>query len=179
MRAIISDSNVLKSIEPSQVAAYLHSSGWHQVTCVPNRVSSWTRNTFSEDHLKIYLPLDPEFEDYSRRMSEIMETLEKVENRSQLDILSELITTAPNITIQGLVTEVNAHNTDSKNGEITLIGIVVDKLRKIKIALDTNDYLLAVKAYQERLPLVVQGDLIKEDNNFVLKNSRNLTLQNL
>jgi hypothetical protein len=179
MRAIVSDSDVLKSIEPSQVAAYLQSSGWHQVTCVPNRVSSWTKSTFSEDQLKVYLPLDPEFEDYSRRMSEIMETLEKAENRSQLDILSELITTAPNITIQGLVTEVNEHNTDSKNGEITLIGIVVDQLRKIKIALHTNDYLLAVKAYQERLPLVVQGDLIKEDNNFVLKNPRNLTLQNL
>ena len=179
MRAIVSDSDVLKSIEPSQVAAYLHSSGWHQVTCVPNRVSSWTRNTFSEDHLKIYLPLDPEFEDYSRRMSEIMETLEKAENRSQLDILSELITTAPNIIIQGLVTHVNAHDIDSKNGEITLVGIVVDKLRKIKIALDTNNYLLAVKAYQERSPLVIQGDLIKEDDNFVLKNPRNLTLQSL
>ncbi len=179
MRAIVSDNDVLKSIEPSQVATYLHTSGWHQVTCVPNRVSSWTRNTFSEDRLKIYLPLDPEFEDYSRRMSEIMETLEKAENRSQLDILSELITTAPNINIEGLVIRVNEHTTDGLGGAIILVGVVVDRLRRIKTVLDNNDYLLAVKAYQERSPLLVRGDLIKENNDFVLKNPQNVTLESI
>jgi hypothetical protein len=179
MRAIVSDSGVLKSIQPGQVAAYLHSSGWYERTCVPNRVSSWTRNTFSEDKLKIYLPLDPDFEDYSRRISEIMEILEKAENRSQLDILSELITTAPNISIQGLPIQINVPNADKLGGEIIFIGVVVDKLRKIKTVLSNNDYLLAVKAYQERLPLVIQGDLIKEDSDFVLKNPRNVTLENL
>ncbi len=94
-----------------------------------NRVSIWTRDTYLEDHLKIQLPVEQDFDDYSLRMSEIMETLEKAENRSQLDILSELITTAPNVTIQGLAIQVNAHKTDGLGGEITFVGVVVDQTR--------------------------------------------------
>lgn len=60
--------------------AYLLQKGWHERSHVPNQVSTWTRDTFSDDKLKIYLPLDQEFEDYPRRMSEIMEVLEKAEN---------------------------------------------------------------------------------------------------
>jgi hypothetical protein len=75
MKAIISDIEILKNLEANKVAAYLHQKGWHEKTNVPNQVSTWTRDTFSSDKLKIYLPLDPEFEDYPRRMSEIMEIL--------------------------------------------------------------------------------------------------------
>jgi hypothetical protein len=62
----------------------------------------------------VYLPLDKNFDDYPRRMYEIMETLEKAENRLQLDILSELVTNIPNITIQGMVTQVCSQNTNGK-----------------------------------------------------------------
>ncbi|MEO1432937.1 MAG: hypothetical protein AAFV71_28505 [Cyanobacteria bacterium J06633_8] len=48
----------------------------------------------------IYLPLDPSFDDYPRRMYEVMEVLEKAENRFQLDILSELITIVHNVTVR-------------------------------------------------------------------------------
>jgi hypothetical protein len=179
MRAIVSDVNILNHLQPQQVEVYLTETGWHERSRIPDRVSIWTRDTYSEDHLKVQLPVEQDFDDYSLRMSEIMETLEKAENRSQLDILSELITTAPDITIQGLVTQVNVDNTELPCSEVTLVGIVVDQLRKIKTILSNNDYILAVKAYQERSPLVIQGDLIKEDNDFVLKNPRNVTLKSL
>jgi len=179
MRAIVSDVDVLSHLQPQQVEVYLKETGWHERSRIPDRVSIWTRDTYLEDHLKIQLPVEQDFDDYSLRMSEIMETLEKAENRSQLDILSELITTAPNVTIQGLAIQVNAHKTDGFGGEITFVGVVVDQLRKIKTVLSNTDYLLAVKAYQERLPLVIEGDLVKEDNDFVLKNPKNLTLKSL
>jgi len=179
MRAIVNDVEVLSHLQPQQVEVYLKETGWHERSRVPHRVSIWTRDTYLEDHLKIQLPVEQDFDDYSLRMSEIMETLEKAENRSQLDILSELMTTAPNITIEGLVNQVNAHSIDGLNGQIILVGVVVDRLRKIRVLLSNNDYNLAVKAYQERSPLVIQGDLIKEDDNFVLKNPRNITLQSL
>ncbi|MBD2772569.1 hypothetical protein [Iningainema tapete] len=175
MKAIVCDGDILKSLDPRQVAVYLQSKGWHERTRVPAQVSSWTRDTFSEDKLKIYLPLDQDFDDYPRRMYEVMEILEKAENRSQLDILSELITVARNIEIQGLVTQVQP-SAELKSGNITIQGIVVDKLRKIHIQLSEPEYSLALLAYSERLPIICTGDLIKEGDSFVLKNLHNFGL---
>jgi len=95
--------------------------------------------------------------------------------RSQLDILSELITVAKNIEIQGLVTQVQA-SAEVKTGTITIQGIVVDKLRKIHIQLNKTEYNVALKAYSERLPIICTGDLIKEGDSFLLKNPRNFGL---
>jgi hypothetical protein len=51
-----------------------------------------------------------------------------------------------------------------------------EQLRSIETELDESDYLLALKAYQERLPIVCTGDLIKQQDSFLLKNPRHLTL---
>jgi hypothetical protein len=64
-------------------------------------------------------------------MYEIMETLEKAENRSQVDILGELLTTVPNFTLQGIVIQINTPNADKLSGEIIILGVVFDKLRRI------------------------------------------------
>jgi hypothetical protein len=170
MKAIISDIDILKSIEPNQVAAYLQQKGWQEKTKVANKVSTWVRDTFASDKLKIYLLLDLEFEDYPRRIFDIMEILEKFENRSQLEIFSELITNSCNITVQGIVIQIQAPNTDKLNGEITIYGLVVDKLQKIKTQLKDKNYILALKAYQQRLPIICVGDLVKEKDIFCLKN---------
>jgi cell division FtsZ-interacting protein ZapD len=170
MKAIISDIDILKNLEPNQVAAYLQQKGWLEKTNVPNKVSIWVRDTFASDRLKIYLPLDLEFDDYSRRMFEVMEILEKVENRSQLEIVSELITNYCNITVQGMVIQIQAPNTDKLNGEIIIYGLVIDKLQKITTQLKDKNYILALKAYQERLPIICVGDLVKEKDIFILIN---------
>ena len=177
MKAIISDIEILKNLEPSKVAAYLHQKGWIEKNSVPNQVSTWVRDTFASDKIKIYLPLDPEFEDYPRRMSEIMEILEKVENRSQLEILSDLITNICNINLQGMVIQIQAPNNDKLIGEITIYGVVIDKLQKIKTKLSDVYYILAIKAYQERLPIVCTGDLFKDNDIFILKNIRNFAVE--
>lgn len=177
MNVIISDVSILSHIQPQHVEHYLDSHGWHERNRIENRVSIWTRDTFMVDKLKIQVPLDLDFDDYPRRMYEIMETLEKAENRSQLDILSELVTNIPNITIQGMVTQVGSQNTNGKlAGEVFLMGIVVDKLRKIKTELIGQEYLNAQTAYQERSPIRCTGDLIKQDDTFILLNPHNFTL---
>ncbi len=81
-----------------------------------------------------------------------------------------MLTNSPNTTIQGIVTHIATPNVDNLSGQITLLGVVVDKLRSIHIELADHDYILAVKAYQERLPIQCKGDLIKENNAFILKN---------
>lgn len=75
--------------------------------------------------------------------------------------------------------QINIPDAHKLSGEITLLGLVADKLRKIQTSLADKDYILAIKAYQERLPILCTGDLIKDDNTFILKNPHNLTLDEL
>ncbi len=65
------------------------------------------------------------------------------------------------------------------SGEVFLMGIVVDKLRKIKTELIGQEYLLAQTAYQERSPIRCTGDLIKEGDSFMLQNPHDFTLENI
>ncbi|MEQ8957477.1 MAG: hypothetical protein RLP02_06060, partial [Coleofasciculus sp. C2-GNP5-27] len=143
---------------------------------IAETASIWTQATPQGDDFELLLPLKPEIIDFYRRMSEVLETLSLAENRSQLEIFGELITQAKDMTIQGIVIQLQCPNRDKLSGEITLSGVIVNKLRKIQAELFNHDYILAIKAYQERLPLSCTGDLIKEDDTFILKNPRNLTL---
>ncbi|NJL80576.1 MAG: hypothetical protein HC917_20395 [Richelia sp. SM2_1_7] len=152
-------------IDPHQVETYLIAHGWVQQQQTGDKASIWLLDGF-----EILLPLKPEIIDFSRRMGEVVETLALKENRSQIEIFSDLITNAPNTTIQGVVTQIATPNADNLSGEVTLLGVIVDKLRPIYTELTDRDYILALKAYQERLPITVVGDLIKDNNTFVLKN---------
>jgi hypothetical protein len=68
---------------------------------------------------------------------------------------------------------------DKLGGEITLLCAFFDKLQQIQTELADHDYILAIKAYQERLPIFCTGDLVKKNHNFVLKNSRNFQIGNI
>jgi hypothetical protein len=179
MKAIINDFDILRQLQPQQVETYLQTKGWYEHSRVFNKVSIWIRETYPDDKLKIQLPVDQSFDDYPLRMYEIMETLEKTENRSQIDILGELLTTAPNITLQGIVMQINTPNADKLSGEIVILGVVFDKLQKITTELADHEYIIAIKAYQERLPIICTGDLMKENNNFILKNSINFKIESI
>lgn len=62
---------------------------------------------------------------------------------------------------------------------MNLIGLPIsdiDKLRPIYTELTDHDYIIALKAYQERLPVYCTGDLIKENGTFILKNAHQFIL---
>lgn len=176
MNVTVKDIEILQAIQPQQVATYLQKHGWYQQNTVQDKASIWTPENEAGEGVNIVLPLNREIPGFPVSMSVILETLEKAENRSQLDIISELITTAPNISIQGTVMQLHSPNADQLSGKILILGVVIDKLRKIQTELFNHDYILAIKAYQERLPIACTGDLIKEDSCFVLKNTRNFAL---
>ena len=178
MKAIISDVKILNQLQPQQIETYLKAKGWREHSRIPEKVSIWIRDTYPKDKLKIQLPVDNNFDDYALRISEIMSILERAENRSQIDILSELITNYSNLTIQGVVMQIKTPNSDVLSGEVILLGIVFDKMQEVKIELANHNYIAAIKAYQERLPVVCTGDLFKENNIFILKNPRNFQIEN-
>lgn len=88
MIVTVRDSDILSSLNPRQLETYLQEHGWHQETQIGNKESVWIKTTDSGDEFDITLPLNPETRSFALRMSEIMETLEIAEGRSQLDIIS-------------------------------------------------------------------------------------------
>ncbi len=176
MKVTVRDSEILKTIEPSVLEAHLKISGWHQTARIyENNGAIWRRSSGSTDaeEFEILLPLKTSLGDYAARICDALKTLEIVEKRSQLDILSDLLTHAANIEIQGMVIEIQSSDS---TGTVTLMGVIVGKLRKINVSLKQSEYTLAIKAYKERLPVICTGDLIKEGNSFVLQNLRNFAL---
>ena len=179
MKVTVKDSQTLETIDLNKLRTYLQTHGWHEDKPFLDNATLWHKPTTDGEELEILLPNRQNLRDYAARISEAIQTLENAENRPQIEILSELLTRISNTIIQGIVMQIHTPNTQKLSGEITLIGLVVAKLRKIQTSLADKDYILAIKAYQERLPILCTGDLIKDDNAFTLKNPRNLTLDEL
>jgi hypothetical protein len=176
MKLTVQDNEILKTIEPQKLRDYLQAHGWYEDRPFLDNATIWLKQDADRGEFEILLPLRQNLGDYIPRIREAIETLEVAENLSISDILSKLSTTANNITIQGVVMQIHTPKSDPLSGEVTLLGVIDNKLRKIKTELFNHNYVFAIKAYQERLPLVVTGDLIKEKNDFILKNTHNLTL---
>ncbi len=176
MNVTIKDIELLKNLQPQQISYYLEAKGWKQAQQIDSRAIIWTSSDIKPEAPQIVLPLNSTLPDFPVSMKLMLETLEIIEKRSQLEILADLITGLPNTTIQGIVIQIHTPNADKLSGEITLLGVIADQLRKIKTELADKDYILAIKSYQERLPVFCTGDLIKENQVFIVKNNRNFTL---
>ncbi|MBD2211270.1 hypothetical protein H6G27_15435 [Nostoc linckia FACHB-104] len=180
MKVTIKDSQILKTVNPNVIQAHLQATGWHETGRIYNDYGAiWRLKKDATPEYEILLPLQHNLGDYAERISDILKTLSVVENRDQVDILSEFITNYPNFNLQGVVMQIATPSTDKLSGEITLLAEVFEKLRSIKTELADHDYILAIKAYQERLPIHCTGDLVKVDNHFLLKNPHNLVLGNI
>jgi hypothetical protein len=173
VKVTVRDSHILKTIEPNVLETYLQINGWHKARQFYEGFI-WNKKNAVGQEGEVLLSPHKEFEDFAEVMCRNLKALEVVENRSQLDILSHLITSLPNVAIQGWINKV--HGEESAIGKITLMGFVVGKLRKINLELSGSDYHLAVKAYEDRSPVTCFGDLIKENDCFVLKNPRDFVL---
>ncbi len=180
MRVTIKDSQILKTVNPDVIQTHLQATGWHETGRIYNDAGSiWRLKKDAAPEYEILLPLQHNLGDYAERISDILKTLETVENRDQIDILSEFITNYPNFTVLGVVMQIATPSIDKLSGEITLLCTVFEKLQEIKTELADHDYVLAIKAYQERLPIRCTGDLVKVNNHFILNNPHNLQIDNI
>jgi hypothetical protein len=65
----------------------------------------------------------------------------------------------------------------STAGKVTLMGVVLGKLRRLQLELmDEAIYELALKAYQARIPIICQGNLVKRGRSLVLHHPHHFTL---
>ena len=178
MKVTVQDAEIIKNIEPQQLREYLQSHGWHEDRPFLDNATIWHKQA-EKGEFEILLPNTKDLGDYLPRIRELIETIADCENLSHLEILSEFLKNYPHLTIQGFVTQIATPNADKFSGEITIVCPVFDKLRKIKTELLDHDYILAIKAYQERLPIGCTGDLVKENETFILKNPRDIQIENI
>ena len=179
MKVTVEDAQIIKNIEPQELRDYLQSHGWYEDGQFLDNATIWHKQVLEEGEFEILLPNTKNVRDYIPRIREAIETLAASENLSQLEILSNFINNYPNLKLQGFVTQIATPHEYKLSGEITIVCPVFDKLRKIKTELKDHNYILAIKAYQERLPIVCMGDLSKENNIFVLISPRGFQIENI
>jgi hypothetical protein len=180
MKVTIKDSQILKTVNPDVLQAHLLATGWYEKGRIYNDAGAiWRLKKNAESEYEVLLPLQHNLGDYAERISDILKTLAVVENRDQVEILSEFITNYPNFTFLGIVVQIATPPMDKLSGEITLLCAIFEKLQEVKTQLSSHDYILAIKAYQERLPIRCTGDLVKVNNHFHLKNPQNFQIDNL
>lgn len=95
MRATIRDIETLRSVRPLEVVAYLRAHQWQQAEILEGG-AIWTKEAGGE-FSEILLPLEVTLRDFPNRIAEVLATLEKVEGRSQLDIVEDLIITSADV----------------------------------------------------------------------------------
>ena len=85
MRARITDSAALRKISPSQILAYLRAKGAKQVGTFLDKAEIWALGK-----KEFLVPVTAEFADYAYRVADILAALERIEERSQLEIMDDL-----------------------------------------------------------------------------------------
>ncbi|MDD1415124.1 hypothetical protein MEN41_10925 [Dolichospermum sp. ST_con] len=178
MKVTVKDKETLQNIDLENLKNYLQIHGWQENKPFLNHATIWNKSATPED-FEILLPNKESLGDYTQRIQEIIEILATVENRTNLEILTELLQIIPNISTQGIVMDIYTPHFDKLNGRITILGIVFQKLQKIHTELNNQNYILAIKAYQQRLPISFTGDLIKENDHFILQNLHNFQIDNI
>ncbi len=170
MNLIVKDINLFKNLQPEVVANYLIQGGWQQQIKIENEAIIWGKNEMELSNMTLVLPLNQKVTDFPVTMNLLVENLAKFEGKTELEIIQKLVTNLPNVEIEGLIVGVRSPEGDILSGEVDLMGVVMNKLERIKMELFDRDYVTAIKAYQERLLVLCRGDLVKENNSFVLKN---------
>ncbi len=99
MRATIRDQETLRSIRPLELFSYLRNQGWHHVAELDDRSALWERQGTApqQDAEEVTLPLRQNLGDFALRVSEVLRVLERVEQRSQVEILSDLMTSSSDL----------------------------------------------------------------------------------
>jgi hypothetical protein len=84
------------AISPTDIAAYLASSGWKQTEFEADHSSNWV-NSFEGEPVELMLPLNRRFKDFSVRAEEAVLLLASVEQRPLVEVLSDLQTAGSDV----------------------------------------------------------------------------------
>lgn len=96
MRATVRDSRTLSLIRPEDLHAYLSARAWHNVRR-SGEAGFLYRRILDDRKYYLLVPSTNEIDDFPQRIAHIVSTLESVEARSQLEIISDLASTRSDV----------------------------------------------------------------------------------
>ncbi len=176
MKLTLEYSVNFEPIAPEQLGAYLQANGWSKDGYFLDNATVWHLSKDEVEEFEILLPIKTNLGDYETRIREAILTLAEVKEINPLELLKDLMVSATNIKLQGMVISIAEEDSKVK---VNTLGVVLGKLRQVEIELDKYDADLAIKAYQERLPIICKGDLIKKGDRFILSNLQKCVLEEL
>jgi hypothetical protein len=93
MKVTVQDAEVLRELKPLEMAAYLRAKGWRQEVDLAGKGTLWILNS----DFDVTVPARRDLGDYILRMAEVLHTLAKAEERSELEILRDVQTTTADL----------------------------------------------------------------------------------
>lgn len=93
MKIDIRDVATMATLRPLEVASYLRTSGWQQVEFREGQYAVWTRG----EAFEVLLPLRATLSDFALRMGDLLGTVSHAEERSQMEVLSDLLVTGSDV----------------------------------------------------------------------------------
>jgi hypothetical protein len=104
MRTTIRDREVLNSLRPTDVIGYLRSVGWVREVEIGDKASVWVKP--DDPAGEVLVPLLRNASDFAVRMADVLGKLESTEQRSQEEIVKDLLTTSADLVrVRSLATE--------------------------------------------------------------------------
>ena len=97
MKATVRDKGSLTALRPLEVAGYLRATGWREERRLGDKGVLWLFRDAENREFEALLPLERSLRDFPARMAEVLLALEEVEQRSQLEILTDLQTVAADL----------------------------------------------------------------------------------
>jgi hypothetical protein len=91
VKASISDREQLQGLDPVEIASYLQAKGWQRDESGYERAAVWTIEVNSGKSYEVLIPTDASVRDFPLRVAELLRTLADVEQRSQLDIMRDIL----------------------------------------------------------------------------------------
>lgn len=92
MKVDIKDRATLAGVRPADIAMYLRAHGWEEHGDPANRWAS-----FAKDDAAVDVPLSNHWHDFPQRIAEALRTLEQVEKRDQIEILTDISRTLDDV----------------------------------------------------------------------------------
>lgn len=134
MRASIKDADVLGAVTPVQIIAYLRAHGWKRGDDNAGLSVYWIGG--SEDEYELLVPSSRALSGYVRRIADILRLVSDSEDRSELDVYRDIVTSTVDII------RIRAIDSSFNDGTIPIEGGValVERARDLLLAAASSAY---------------------------------------
>lgn len=89
IRVGVRNGRIFQAVSPESVERYLAAAGWVVVDEWSGRFCLWSGPYGPNE--QVLVPFSQSFADYAIRLSELVETLQRLEERSELELLASLL----------------------------------------------------------------------------------------